>query len=396
MIRSAAALSLFFILPVFANSIPGLEPEKSWDLDGYVKYMANVTLPDDNKNVTEHLVHQRFNFEYRFDDHFRFNTSLRNRLILGESAEIPGYADLVDTDTGYVDLSSNWLDKSGAIGNSQIDRFSVNWSDEQWQVRAGRFRINWAMATLWNANDLFNSYSIYDFDYEERAGTDALMVSHTLGYASNIDVVYAPNSNRDLDSYSARYLFNHNLWDMQLLMGKSLSDRVIGAGFAGDIAGAGARGEVTFFDPIWTTIPGQSENSQLQEKTVVASLETDYSFNTVDNWALRASILYISELQDIDSGLHYLNMPLSPKTLSFAHWTYYADVGFDLSPLSRLTFAASYYQDGSYFVSTTNTYSLANNWELLAVLQHFDGLESESLFKKSAATQVFGRIKWSF
>ncbi|WP_428196092.1 hypothetical protein [Aliivibrio kagoshimensis] len=396
MIRPTLAMLTLFAMPIFANGIPGLEPENNWDLDGYVKYMANVTLADNNQNITEHLIHQRFNFEYRFNDHLRFNSSLRNRLILGESTDIPGYADVIDTDTGYVDLSGNWLDKSGAIGNSQIDRLSLSWADEQWQVRGGRFRINWAMATLWNANDIFNSYSIYDFDYEERAGTDALMVSHTLGYASNIDIVYAPNSNRDLDSYSARYLFNHDLWDMQLLLGKSLSDRVIGAGFAGDIAGAGARGEVTFFDPIWETIPGQSQSSSVQKRTWVASLETDYTFNSSSNWAARAAILYISELQDINSGLHYLNMPLTPKTLSFAHWTYYADVGVDLTPLSRLTFAASYYQDGSYFVSATNSYSLANDWELLAVVQRFDGIKEESLFDSSAATQIFGRIKWSF
>ena len=54
-------------------AIPGLAPEKAWDLGGYVKYMATATLPDQGDNGLDHLVHQRFNFEYRFDDNLRGN-----------------------------------------------------------------------------------------------------------------------------------------------------------------------------------------------------------------------------------------------------------------------------------------------------------------------------------
>ena len=65
----------------------------------------------------------------------------------GDTAELPGYGDLVAIDTGYMDLSKNWLDKKGVVGNSQFDRLYVNWQRDDWQVRGGRFRINWAMAT---------------------------------------------------------------------------------------------------------------------------------------------------------------------------------------------------------------------------------------------------------
>ncbi|WP_261396661.1 hypothetical protein [Photobacterium rosenbergii] len=384
------AAFLAVITPVANAQIPGLEPEKNWDLNGYVKYMATGTLPDSGSNGLDHLIHQRFNFEYRFNEQLRFNAGMRNRLLFGDTAEIPGYGELVAIDTGYMDLSKNWLDKKGVVGNSQFDRLYVNWQRDDWQVRGGRFRINWAMATLWNPNDIFNSYSIYDFDYEERAGSDAVMVSRKLGFASSVDVVVNPNSDSDLNSYAGRYLFNHKGWDYQVLAGKSLLDNVIGAGFAGDVQGAGLRGEFTWFEPTKDQWRGEE-----LEHTAVATLETDYSFGGQRNWMARGAVLYISNPQGPQNAIAFLNLPLTARTLSFTRWTAYADASLDVTPLSRLTLSASYYDDGSYFIGASNSYSLADDWQLLGVIQRFDG-SGNSLFGETASTLLFAQIRWNF
>ncbi len=370
--------------------IPGLAPLKNWDLGGYVKYMGTVNLPDDYDNSVDHLIHQRFNYEYRFNKQFRFNAGMRNRLLFGDTAELPGYGDLIAYDPGYMDLSTNWLDKNGLVGNTQFDRLYFDWSTDNWQARGGRFRINWAMTTLWNPNDIFNSYSIYDFDYEERAGSDALLLKRKLGFASSVELVYNPNQDSDLNSYAGRYLFNQQGWDMQLLAGKAHLDYVLGGGFAGDVKGAGLRGEVTWFEPAqdeWDDQPLQS--------SLVACIESDYSFAGRANWIGRIAALYISNPQDVDSALKFLNLPLTARTLSFTEFTYYAEIGFDLSALSRLTFSGSYYDDGSYFVGLNNSYSLADDWQLLAVLQRFAG-SSSSLFGQTPSLLAFAQVKWSF
>lgn len=384
---------------VFAQ-IPGLEPDKNWDLTGYVKYMATGSFPDSKSanttgdenqgNSLDNLIHQRFNFEYRFNRHLRVNVGMRNRLFFGDSAEIAGYGDLVGFDPGYMDLSKNWVDKNGVVGNSQLDRLYLDWQENDWQVRAGRFRINWAMATLWNPNDIFNSYSIYDFDYEERSGSDAIMISRKLGFASEFDLVYNPSQNSELDSYAGRYLFNHQEWDMQLLVGKSGLDHVIGAGFAGDIQGAGLRGEISWFEPARNEWMGE----QLESSTV-ATIETDYSFGGKRNWMTRASLLFISNPQDPSNALLFLNLPLTARTLSFTEYTWYADIGFDITPLSRLTLSSTYYDDGSYFIGASNSYSISNDWQVLTVLQRFDG-SNNSLFGETPNTLVNLQVKWSF
>lgn len=407
-----------------AAPIPGLEPAKSWELDGYVKYMGTLSYPDSSPDSVDHLLHQRFNFEYRFDNELRFNVSMRNRVFYGDSAKIPGYGDLIGLDPGYWDMSTTWLDKNGWVGNTQFDRAYIDWKPSElaggdWQARVGRFRINWAMSTLWNPNDIFNAYSIYDFDYEERSGADAVLVSRKLGFASSLDFVYNPNQDDKLTSYAARYLTNIASWDLQFLIGKSGFDHVIGAGFAGDIAGAGFRGEVSYFDPqydYWhieeaapngantsiTTainplVNGASLSSEPQrlEASSVATLEMDYSFTSARNWMVRGSVLHISAPTESDSALLYLNLPLTARTLSFTNWTSYLELGFDISPLSRVTVSGSFYDDGSYFYGANMSYSLANDWTMLMVLQRFDG-SSDSLFSQSASTLGFVQLKWSF
>ncbi|MDD9194879.1 hypothetical protein PVK62_03405 [Aliivibrio sp. S3MY1] len=75
-----------FLLPISLSSqaqIPGLAPEKSWDLNGYVKYMATSTIFNSSETIFDNIVHQRFNFEFRFNDQLRVNLGMRNRLLIG-------------------------------------------------------------------------------------------------------------------------------------------------------------------------------------------------------------------------------------------------------------------------------------------------------------------------
>ena len=387
-------LLALFITFVFSSGvaaqIPGLMPQKNWELNGYLTYLSTVNLVDNDENTVNHLIEQRLNYEYRFNQQFHFNGSLRNRSLFGDGAEQLGYGDWIADDSGYLDLSSNSVDKNGLVINHQLDRLYLDYSNPDWQLRGGRFRINWAMNTIWNPNDIFNAYSIYDFDYTERAGSDAFLVQRKLGFASAIEAVYNPNKKSELNGYAGRYLFNQQGWDMQLLAGKANLDYLFGAGFAGDIKGAGVRGELTWLQP------AQDEwHDQAVQQSLLVSLESDYSFVSQANWMVNIALLYITTPQSMSSALQFLNLPLTARTLSFAEFTYYADVSFDLSALSRVTLSSSYYSDGSIFIGLSDRYSLADNWQLLAVLQRFMG-SSASLFGKTPYLSASAQIKWSF
>ncbi|MCG9753995.1 hypothetical protein L1D40_01995 [Shewanella insulae] len=403
-----------------ASPIPGVTPEQPWQVKGYVSYLGSVVAPAEGEQLWDGLLHNRIDGEYRWQS-LRVNVGLRNRLMVGDSGRLPGYGDLLAWDSGYWDLSANWLDSDGWIGNSQLDRVYVSWQlADNWELVAGRFRVNWAMSTLWNPNDIFNAYSIYDVDYAERRGVDALKLSRQLGYASQLELVYSRGTDslindvsisRTNRQYAGRYLghnvFGYDLgWDWQLIVGETRDDRVFGGGFAGDIWGAGLRGEVTHFDPLnsYSISPVDAESRTSQAITssmqtlkasTVATLELDYSFASDANWRVLGAALYISSPLSVDSALFYLNLPLSARTLSFTTWTYYLDLGFDVTPLSRLSANASYYDDGSFFVGLTYQYSLADDWQLSLIVQRFDG-SNTSLFGQSASTLGYLQLKWSF
>jgi hypothetical protein len=367
-----------------------MAPQKPYSLSGYVKYLSQAVVPRSGATAWDHLIHQRFDFEYRWADAFSFNAGMRNRVIWGDSLEIPAFEDLVGTDPGYFDLTWNWLSKDNVLGNTTFDRLYLDWRAHNWKLRAGRQRINWGMATLWNPNDLFNVYSMFDFDYEERPGTDAVMLSRSLGFASRADAIWGIGEDWDETSLAGRYRFNTTGFDLQILGGKQSVDFVIGAGFSGSIWGAGLNGEISYFDPYEDEWKGVA-----QEQTTVATLETDYSVVGRRNLTLKASVLYISNPEDPGNTLIYLNKPLTAKTISFTRWTGYGDLSFDITALSRQTVGAAAYDDGSWFLTATNAYSLADEWQFMLVWQHFDG-PGDSLFGENPADMIFARLRWSF
>ncbi len=372
-----------------AAEIPGLVPEKNWALNGYVNYRLSSYLVQNGSDSLEQSLQQRFNYEYRFNSDVRFNAGMRNRVVYGGTVDTSGYADWFGRDAGYFDLSANWMKEDTIIGNSQFDRLYLSWQPGDWLIRGGRFRVNWGMTTIWNPNDIFNTYSVYDTDYAERPGTDGVLLSRKLGFASGAELVFSPARDSQYNRYAARYYFNHQGWDGQLISGKSVQDTVIGVGFAGDINGAGVRGESSYFEPTEDTQKSQSGSA------VISSLELDYSFVSERNWSIRAGVLHTSAPDVPDSSTTYLTQPLSTRTLSFTAFTGYAEAGFDLTPLNRSAFSVIYYQDDSVYLNYTNQYSLADNWQLTASIQHFDGPDF-SLFGITPTTVVYMMVRWNW
>lgn len=64
------------------------------------------------------------------------------------------------------------------ILRTMIDRLWIDWAYKKWELRAGRQRINWGKTSVWNPNDLFNTFNYANFDYEEQAGSDAIKLSY--------------------------------------------------------------------------------------------------------------------------------------------------------------------------------------------------------------------------
>lgn len=379
--------AIFFLL-VAASA----QSQNKTSLNGYVKYLQTIVLTGEDSvgALFDNLVHNRLNFNWYINDNFTFHTGMRNRIFYGDLVRnIDGYDELVAADPGALDLSFNWISKNDYFINTTFDRLYIDYTGGKWQARLGRQRINWGQNFIWNANDVFNAFSYFDFDYEERPGTDALRIQYYQSYTNTAEFVYQYNDDIDEMSFVGKYQFNTNNYDIQFLGGKVFKDAFLGMGWAGDIKGGGFRGEISWFHG--PDMPGEQKNSS----QVVASLSGDYTFKS--SLYLHGAMIYNSKgsKDDISFGSFSLLSPLSAKFLTFSRMELFFQSSYQISPLTRGDIAGIVNPfDGSFFVGPSVSHSLMDNLELFFIGQFFGG--RENTLYGSNPHLLYWRLKWSF
>ena len=362
------------------------------DAKGICKRSRFFTIGGEGDLSFEGTIHNSLDFNWYISDHFTFTAGLRNRIIAGNTvSQIPNYGEYLGNDTGYFDLSWVWADEENWIGISQFDRFMLDYTTGRLQITLGRQRINWGQTFVWNPNDLFNTYSYFDFDYEEKPGSDALRLQYYIGESSKLELSTALNSESEVTSVLF-YRFNTSGYDIQFLSGVfTQSDYVFGGGFSGSIAGGGFSGELTYFHPM-----DQDDG----DNAVTATLHYDYTFKNSLN--LQFETLYNGFGQEeLSSGIgDLLFQDLSPKTLFPTKLALFGSGGYQVSPLFWVMLAGMYGPEGNFwYVGPTLTYSVSDTMELAGFGQYFsmDEIEDPSgipLVNQGFA--IFARYKWSF
>lgn len=383
----------FYFLSLFVLSFTAsnAQDEPSASLNGYLKFLQTVQFQRPDKSwITDNIFHNRLNFKWYPTEHLTVTAELRSRLFYGETVKLfPRYRDFVDSSTGYVaDLSAVIAEGNSFFIHSVLDRVNVDWSKDKWQVRIGRQRINWGQSFVWNPNDVFNAFSFFDFDYEERPGSDAVLVRYYTGATSSIE--FATAFAEDWDEYKVAALYRWNLgnYDYQVLTGKVGMDYALGAGWSGQIGGAGFKGEVTWFEPINQFFSG--------EGSVVASLSGDYTFES--SVFVHSEVIYnsyASRLSITGAGLNLLLESRSPKTLTFTEWSLFNEASYQISPLVKTGLYTIYNPtDESFFLGPNAEVSISDNVYLLFMGQFFLGA-SDSVYGDLGYFNYL-RLKWSF
>lgn len=362
-------------------------------LNGYVKDLFMYYKPKNQiegfeaDHLSTNIIHNRLNFRWYAADELTFAIEARNRLFFGQLIrELPFYQKTIDVDNGYFDLSKTIASGDGWFVHSIIDRAWLNYSKGKWGVTIGRQRINWGVNLVWNPNDIFNTFSYFDFDYEERPGTDAIKIQYYTSVTSSAELVYKIGKNADSTAIAGMYRFSKFNYDFQFLGGWVGKDYVIGGGWAGDIKGGGFRGEASWF------IPRESDNGS--KEVFVASISGDYTMK--NSLYLHTGILFNSlGTTGKAGGREILDLNLSAKTLSFARYNIFGQVSYPFTPLLSGNVSGMLNpSDGSSYIGPSLTYSLGNNLELMFAGQFFLGTTGTEY--GDYGKFIFGRLKWSF
>ena len=342
--------------------------QNTWSLNGYVSNMQSVMFDSLKSNWTnDNLIHNRLELRFYADKYFSFGIDVRNRIITGETLKyLPGYADGIQADNGLIDMSWNIIEEQSILLNSTIDRAYLTFEKGKLNITVGRQRINWAKTFVWNPNDIFNSYSFFDFDYMEKPGSDAINIEYYTGMASSINVVAKLDSAKNITA-AGKFGFNLFKYDFQFVGGIiNEQDYVVGMGFAGNIWNFSLRGEASYLHP--------ENNFKDTTGLVIASIGTDYMFKNSLMFSIEFLYNQMPEDTQVGSFLQVYEAPMSVKNLSFTEFNIFGQITYPFTPLISGTLSGMYYPKlKGFFAGPAISISLMQNLEFSVIAQTFSG-----------------------
>ncbi len=370
-----------------------VEEEKKWTLDGYIKDLRTIFIDTSgNPFLFNSQIHNRLNFNWYINDKWTVHSGLRTQIFYGTLINTANpfepFATSIDgANDDVLDMSFLVADGSNFVWHSVFDRLYVDYTTEKWQVRLGRQRINWGINTVWNPHDIFNAYSYFDFDYEERPGSDALRVQYFTGFASSVEV--AIKAFDTVDEFVGGAMWRTNKWnyDFQFLGGVFFKDVVVGAGWAGSIGNVGFKGELTTF------IPYDSADST--ETAFSGTLGFDYS---LDNSTYFSGGMLFNSLGTTDrAALNVLALELNAKNLYPYQYSFFGLVSYPFNPAisGSVSLIYSPSADQALFINPSLTYSIKDNWDIDLIGQLVFNNDENGDFGLPV-TVLFTRLKWSF
>lgn len=360
-------------------------PEKL-SAGGYASWLHNAMFetPSDIW-INSSMLHNRLNFKAYPGSRTTITLEVRNRLITGDMLLLdPSYASSIGYDQGWIDMSWNIIEEQSVIFNTFIDRASIDFTAGSFQVRAGRQRINWSQALVWNPNDIFNTYSYFDFDYIERPGSDAVRVIWAPGASSAAEIAVKAD-NTGAVTAAALWRFSLLNTDLQFLAGESDEEMVtLGTGWSANAGPYSVRGEATWFLPFG--------NSSLDRGTVIATAGVDRVFS--DKFTAITQFMYSNNPVALDSFSDFYRGGLTARSLAFSEFTLLGQISYSPMPLLSLSLSAIWYPDlKGYYAGPSVDYSLAENVDFSFVWQYFESIVSG---EETQLNMGFIRIKYSF
>ena len=241
-------------------------------LTGYVKNIATYTEPSEYPThlllgIPENPLFPLGNIER--DEHWENYTRLRLRmngrrggrwawelhyemrgLALNPDFTLASFLDGGSRSEQWLSLDARLYDEPGYEIEHMLDRAWMRWTPKWGEIVVGRQAITWTSGKLWYPTDLFGPFLPFDIDQDEKRGVDASNIAINLGSLSSFRMIYAPLENRDDARVGARLKTTLAGFDIHLMGGYFVGDRVGGGSLAHNLFGAVMRAEAAYTHPL--------------------------------------------------------------------------------------------------------------------------------------------------
>ncbi len=354
-------------------------------LNGYISdlFSPQYNNLEDQWKATNYL-HQRLNFSWTPSKHLSFTAQLRSRFVYNQAG----------IDTSFVNIHDGIVWQKGkSYINSTLDRLNLKYIQEKFEITIGRQRINWGQSFVWNPNDLFNSYSFFDFDYVERPGSDAIRLQYYNSFTSSTELAAKIDRNNKV-TVAGLYRFNQFNSDFQILGGVlSSEDAVFGAGWTGNIKSWSVFSEATYF----RTMKNFADTTGL---TLIDLGCSKLFGNTI---SLQLEGLYVSKELHINSLFTLFQSTLDVRRIAFAKINLFGSISYPITPLINGSLALMWFPKtagiSGFYTGPSLDFSLGDNLSLSVISQYFKGNFPKSIpmqLQKQTVLLSFVRLKWHF
>ncbi len=251
-------------------------------------------------------------------------------------------------------VSLHWqpVTKKHFTASHYIDRLYFDHDFSFGKLVLGRQRISWGTGRVWNPTDIFNPINPANFGKIEKDGSDAASLKFDLGQLTNLQLVYNAEYHFTSSDYAARFRTNVLGYDFSVMSGFADKRFVSGGDFAGDIGGAGIRGEaLVSSDALYRT-----------GYFIKWILGADYQFTD----KLYGMFEYYHNGQGALNKMNYDLAGLSNGTLLNLAKDYLVAAGtYQVHPLVSISISSnSNFNDGSGYLAGTVGYSASDNSSL--------------------------------
>jgi hypothetical protein len=347
-------------------------------------HMAMFENPADSW-INSSMLHNRLNFKAYPGSRITLALEVRNRFVTGDMVKLdPSYVPGLADDPGLADMSWNLASGSSYVLNTMIDRAYIDFTAGRLQITAGRQRINWSQALVWNPNDIFNTYSFFDFDYVERPGSDALKATYSTGPASAAEAVVKIDGEHRITA-AALYRFNLLNTDLQFLAGETDEELyTAGMGWSGSVGPYSIRGEGTLFAPF--------ENQEEERSTIIVTAGIDRAFS--DKVTALVQVMYSNNPLSPDSFTDLYGGGLTARELAFSEFSAVGQVSYAPIPLLNISLSAIWYPDlDGFYAGPALDFSMAENVDFTFLWQYFSSLING---EETRMNLGFLRIRYNF
>ena len=332
--------------------------QKNFELSGYLSGLYATGYDNIYEDWSSfNKVNNRMNLNYWFSKDLTITLELQNRLYTGSAlSRFPGFSSSLTSSSDYLNISHNWVEKGSLVFQSRVDRIYLDYTTGKVGLRVGRQRINWSQTLVWNVNDIFNSYSIFEIDNLEKYGCDAMRLSIYTSPVSLIEAAVKMNDQKRITS-AIMTRFNYKEIDFQFQSGIVDEKEIMFAtGFTGDYKGFTLRAEGAYYIP--------ANNTEPQHSTVLVNAGLDYIFS--NNMVIQGEVLFNQLKQKSFTDLFALlyAAPVSSKTLSISEWSYALNWICPLKQRFKVSFSSVFFPDYSgIYLSPSVDIKLIKNLE---------------------------------